>query len=62
LVGSIEYEIGIPQTIGLRVILERVKDEIILITFNARLMVKYLRRFISNFSQFLIVKITIAYV
>lgn len=44
-----EYEIGIPHTIGFLRILEIEKDITILSTFTNRVMVKYLKIFISNF-------------
>ena len=44
-----EYEIGIPQTIGFRIILERVKEDSILTELNALCSVKYFIRLISNY-------------
>ena len=52
MVGSIEYEIGIPQTIGFLKIRETENDATILIAFNVRLKVRYLKRFISNWILF----------
>jgi len=47
-VGSIEYVSGIPQTIGLRKILDALNDAAIVITFDNLLIVKYLSGFISK--------------
>lgn len=57
-VGSIEYVSGIPQTIGLRKILEAPNDAAIVIAFNNLLKVKYLRRFISKCYLNFAIKIT----
>jgi len=46
-VGSIEKDIGIPQTIGFLINLDKVKDETIFNTLTDLLIVKYLTRFIS---------------
>jgi len=43
-----EYVIGIPQTTGLRILLETKKDEIIFTALTVRFTVIYFKRFISK--------------